>query len=112
MRIVDDANRVPEWIREDREANAFADIRDRSPNRGAYILQTSKRTFDVSHTPASDRSTSVGWSRYPVRIQPKLEPADRIANVERLVEVRILAQERAVPPFGARQVGDGIYNGT
>ena len=63
------------------------------------------RHVDVRHTPVGYCSTRA--RSYPLRvwIQPEFVAANVEADVERLVEVGLNAEGRAVPRLGALQVG-------
>src|SRR5687767_2303174 len=69
------------------------------------------RRLYVIHTPVRHAATGAGFACTGIGIQTELVPCDVEADVERLVEIRILPERLRVPHLRAVQFGDGINHG-
>ena len=66
------------------------------------------RRLGILHTPVRDAATRPGFHAFRIGIEPELKATDVEPDVERLVEVRLHTERRAVPGLGTLQVGDVI----
>src|SRR5205085_11682219 len=73
-----------------------------------HVLQPAHGRGGVGDAPISDGALVTGLA---VGNEAKLEAAHRVADVERLVEVRLHAEHFAVPGLALLEVGDGIDDG-
>ncbi len=73
--------------------------------RRAERDQAREGGVDVGHAPQRLRPCGAGLA---LGQQAEFEAADREADIERLVEIRRLAEHLGVPALGGIEVGDGI----
>src|SRR5882672_567398 len=102
MRMLDDAEAVAEWILDRADDDAVADVMHGLDAGGPELQQAIEHLARVRHAPECLYAMSSGL---PVRQEAEFEPADREADVERLVEIRLHAKYFAVPRLRARESG-------
>src|SRR4029453_11253091 len=106
VRVLDDADEVPERVAHRRDADASADVLKPGVHLRANPLKLRQRLLGVLDAPVCERAARAGLARRRVRVEPQLEAADVEADGVRLVEVRVDAERLAVPGFAAGEIVD------
>src|SRR5262249_35668137 len=109
VRILDDAEEVTERIAHGGDLDAAADILDRLLNDGAQSREPRQLGRGVGNAP---KHLHAGGARLRRGDQAQLETAHRETDIERLVEVRVAAQDLTIPLFAAGKVRCGIDCGS
>src|SRR5712692_5685838 len=94
MRILDDAEKIAEGVVDHRDLDALAHVLERLVDFRAHLLEPRHLGRGIGDAPIRERPLRAGPA---VGNEAELEAAARIAHVERLVEVRLGADELAVP---------------
>ncbi len=89
------------------DADAAADFSDGLARRRAGHAQPLLGRVAIGHTPVGHRTITDG----PIGVQREFVAGDGEADVERLVEVRLDAEQARVPGLGGSQVRSGIDDG-
>src|SRR5205823_2088992 len=110
--ILNQAHQVAKRIGDRCHTNVATDVLHGRLETRAGASELPDRGVDVWYAPVGHRSTRARTYPRRVRIQPQLVAANVEADVERLVEVGLNAEDRAVPRRGAFQVGYMIDDGT
>src|ERR1700704_6355508 len=97
VRVLDESHQISKRIGDGRHPNSLADILDRRLERRAGANKVLDRFLDVGDTPVRHRASRSRPDSLGIRIQPELEATDVESNVERLIEVRLDPEGRAVP---------------
>jgi len=102
--VLDDTQCIPEWVGQHGRSDAIADVLNSAPLTGAQLTQPLEGGVDVTHAPVRHGAAIPRRGGDAVGVKPQLEPADRVAHVEGLVEVGLLPQQRAVPRLGPVEI--------
>src|SRR5215510_13759575 len=97
MRILNDADHVSEWVCHTGNANAFANILHWAMRRRAQLKKAVARGLAIGHFPITCYATRADGDAGHIRIKTKLVAANVEANIERLIEIRLDPEHRAVP---------------
>ena len=108
MRVLDEADEIPEWIGHGRNANALSDVLRWRLERRAGAYKLFHGVVQFGHAPIGDDAARARFCALGVGIQAELEASDVEAHVKGLIEVRGHTECRAIPAFGALQIGNLI----
>src|ERR1700752_790840 len=97
MRVLDDADHVPERIFDRRYFDSAANILHRLMHSRAHRRNSLKGGGAIFNTPIRDGANSLFSARTFGRLQAQLVTGNIKADVERLVEIRLNAEDFAVP---------------
>src|SRR6267378_3309036 len=111
MRVLDEPHQISKRIGDRRDPNSLADILNGRLEGRALANKVLDRFFDVWDTPVCDRAPRTRPDSFGIRIETELVATDVEANVERLIEVRLDPEGRAVPLLGALEIGNVVDHG-
>ena len=108
MRILNYGKAIAEWIGHCANFDAFSDFSNWLKSDGAERQELCKSVCGVHDAP--QRLCTV-HARLTIRNKTQLEASDRETNIERLIKVRRLTNNLAVPRLCLFQVFDRIDSG-
>src|SRR5512133_2800022 len=108
MRILDQPDRIAKWIGHRCHLDSITHIVHRRDDGGACADEVLHGSFDIVNPPVRDGSSPSELERCGIRIEPKLIAGNAEADVERLIEIRLLLEGSRIPGFRARQIGNVI----
>ena len=105
MRVLNDAENVSERVENRRNANAVPDLLHRRTLGSAERDEAVESCLRVRNTPIGDRTRVAARSARSIGIESQLVTADVVADVKRLVEVRLNPKDGRVPSLSLVEVG-------
>ena len=105
MRVLNDAENVSERVENRRNANAVPDLLHRRTLGSAERDEAVESCLRVRNTPIGDRTRLTAGSAGSIGIESQLVTAHVVANVKRLVEVRLNPEDGRIPSLSLVEVG-------
>ena len=105
MRVLNDAENVSERVENRRNANAVSDLLHRRTLGSAERDEAFESCLRVRNTPIGDRTRLTARSARSIGIKSQFATADAVADVKRLVEVRLNPEDGRVPSLSLVEVG-------
>jgi len=105
VRVLNDAENVSERVENRRNANAVPDLLHRRTLGSAERDEAFESCLRVRNTPIGDRTRLTAGSAGSIGIESQLVTAHVVANVKRLVEVRLNPEDGRIPSLTLAEVG-------
>src|SRR5882762_6249308 len=110
--VFDEPDQISKRIGDRRNPYPLADILNGRLEGRSRANKVLDRFLDIRDTPKRHRASRARPDSLAIRIQTELEATNVEPNVERLIEVWLDAEGRAVPLFGAFEFGNVVDHRT